>query len=198
MSKICVVYHSGYGHTKVQADAVADGARSVAGTEVHQIPVQQIDAHWEQLHAADALIFGTPTYMGTVSAEFKAFMDKTSQFWANQLWKDKLAAAFTNSGSQHGDKLNTLISLTVFAAQHGMNWINLGLLPGHNTSKSSAEDLNRFGGFLGAMAQSNVDEGPEAAPPKSDRETAFQLGRRVAEAAHRWQPKAAELASLAQ
>jgi NAD(P)H dehydrogenase (quinone) len=147
------------------------------------------------LHAADAMIFGTPTYMGTVSAEFKAFMDRTSQFWANQPWKDKLAAAFTNSGSQHGDKLNTLISLTVFAAQHGMNWINLGLLPGHNSSTGSAEDLNRFGGFLGAMAQSNVDEGPEVAPPKSDRETAFQLGRRVAEAARRWQHKGAALAS---
>jgi APA family basic amino acid/polyamine antiporter len=195
VSRICVVYHSGYGHTKAQADAVADGARSVPDTEVHQIPVQQIDAHWEQLHAADALIFGTPTYMGTVSAEFKAFMDKTSQFWADQPWKDKLAAAFTNSGSQHGDKLNTLISLTVFAAQHGMHWINLGLLPGHNSSKGSAGDLNRFGGFLGAMAQSNVDEGPELAPPRSDRETAFQLGRRVAEAARRWQPESAALAS---
>ena len=194
MSSICVVYHSGYGHTKAQADAVADGARSVPDTEVHQIPVQHIEAYWEQLHAADALIFGTPTYMGTVSAEFKAFMDRTSLFWANQPWKDKLAAAFTNSGSQHGDKLNTLISLTVFAAQHGMNWINLGLLPGQNSSKGSAEDLNRFGGFLGAMAQSNVDEGPDVAPPKSDRETAFQLGRRVAEAARRWQPKAAALA----
>ena len=191
-----MVYHSSYGHTKAQADAVADGARSVHDTEVLQIPVQHIDAHWEQLHAADALIFGTPTYMGTVSAEFKAFMDKTSQFWANQPWKDKLAAAFTNSGSQHRDKLNTLISLTVFAAQHGMNWINLGLLPGHNSSKGSAEDLNRLGGFLGAMAQSNVDEGPEVAPPKSDRETAFQLGRRVAEAARRWQQKGAAPASV--
>ena len=78
--------------------------------------------------------------MGTVSAEFKAFMDKTSEFWAHQLWKDKLGAAFTNSGSQSGDKLNTLVSLLVFAAQHGMNWINLGLLPGHNSSKGSAKN----------------------------------------------------------
>lgn len=198
MSKVCVVYHSGYGHTKVQADAVADGARSIPGTEVHLVPVQQIDANWDQLHAADALIFGTPTYMGTVSAEFKAFMDKTSQFWANQPWKDKLAAAFTNSGSQHGDKLNTLVSLAVFAAQHGMNWINLGLLPGHNSSTSSARDLNRIGGFLGAMAQSNMDEGPETAPPQSDRETAFHLGRRVAEAAGRWRQVAPVLALTAQ
>jgi NAD(P)H dehydrogenase (quinone) len=197
VSRICVIYHSGYGHTKVQADAVADGARSVPDTEVHQIPVQDIDASWEQLHAADALIFGTPTYMGTVSAEFKTFMDKTSQFFANQPWKDKLAAAFTNSGSQHGDKLNTLMSLMVFAAQHGMNWINLGLLPGNNSSKGSAEDLNRFGGFLGAMAQSNVDEGPDIAPPKADRDTAFQLGRRVAEAARRWNHNVAALESIA-
>ena len=197
MSRICVIYHSGYGHTKVQADAVAAGARSVPDTEVHQIPVQDIEARWEQLHAADALIFGTPTYMGTVSAEFKAFMDKTSQFFATQPWKDKLAAAFTNSGSQHGDKLNTLMSLTVFAAQHGMNWINLGLLPGNNSSSGSAEDLNRFGGLLGAMAQSNVDEGPDVAPPKSDRETAFQLGRRVAEAARRWNHNAVALESIA-
>jgi multimeric flavodoxin WrbA len=159
--------------------------------------VQDIDAHWERLHAADALVFGTPTYMGTVSAEFKTFMDKTSQFFANQPWKDKLAAAFTNSGSQHGDKLNTLISLTVFAAQHGMNWINLGLPPGNNSSQGSAEDLNRFGGFLGAMAQSNIDQGPDLAPPKSDRETAFQLGRRVAEAARRWNHNTAAVGSSA-
>ena len=62
MSKICVIYHSGSGHTKAQADAVADGADSVPDTDVHQIPVQQIHANWEQLHTADALIFGTPTY----------------------------------------------------------------------------------------------------------------------------------------
>src|SRR5690606_39738875 len=107
MSKVCVVYHSGHGHTKVLAEAVAEGARSISGAEVRLVPVQQVEADWDHLGAADALIFGTPTYMGTVSAEFKAFMDKTSQFWANQPWKDKLAAAFTNSGSQHGDKLNT-------------------------------------------------------------------------------------------
>ncbi len=197
MSRICVVYHSAFGHTKAQADAVADGARSVPDTEVHQIPVQHIAAYWEQLDAADALIFGTPTYMGTVSAEFKAFMDTTSQFWADQPWKDKLAAAFTNSGSQHGDKLNTLFSILVFAAQHGMNWINLGLLPGNNSSTGSTAELNRFGAFLGAMAQSNVDEGPDVAPPQSDRETAFHLGRRVAEAARRWQQAPVAVAVVA-
>ena len=58
--------------------------------------------------------------------------------------------------------------------------------------------MNRIGGFLGAMAQSNVDEGPDVAPPKSDRETAFHLGQRVAEAARRWQHEAVALTVTAQ
>ncbi len=116
------------------------------------------------LHAADALIFGTPTYIW-VRRRVQGVHGQDRAVLANRPWKDKLAAAFTNSGSQHGERTHDAISLTVFAAQHGMNWINRTLLPGHNSSKGSAEDPNRFGGFLGAMAQSNMDEGPEVAPP---------------------------------
>ncbi len=186
MTRVAVVYHSGFGHTKVVAEAVARGAESVAGTEVHLIPVEEVDDAWALLDGADAIIFGCPTYMGSASAPFKAFMDKTSKLWMEQRWKDKLAAGFTNSGSQSGDKLNTLIQLAVFAAQHGMIWVGLGLLPGNNSSQGSIEDLNRLGAFLGAMAQSNIDQGPDLAPPESDRKTAEHLGRRVAEAALRW------------
>jgi multimeric flavodoxin WrbA len=121
--------------------------------------------------------------MGGVSAPFKAFMDRSSKTWAGQQWKDKIAAGFTNSASQSGDKLNTLIQLAVFAAQHGMHWINLGLLPGNNSSQGSPEDLNRLGSYLGAMAQSNSDAAPEIAPTSSDLRTAAHLGRRVAEVA---------------
>ena len=105
---------------------------------------------------------------------------------SNHGWKDKLAAGFTNSSSQSGDKLNTLIQLSVFAAQHGMNWVSLGLLPGNNSSQGSPEDLNRIGSYLGAMAQSNADEGAEVTPPQADRATAEVLGARVAAAARRW------------
>jgi NAD(P)H dehydrogenase (quinone) len=184
-ARIAIVYHSGYGHTKALAEAVARGAEGVPGTNVTLIPVAEAEARAAEIDAADAVVFGAPTYMGSVSAPFKAFMDWSSKAWFARTWKNKLAAGFTNSGSQSGDKLNTLIQLAVFAMQHGMLWVGLDLLPGNNNSKGSVEDLNRLGSFVGAMAQSNVDEGPEQAPIKSDRETAAHLGRRVAEFAHR-------------
>ncbi|MCE5247504.1 MAG: flavodoxin family protein [Candidatus Polarisedimenticolia bacterium] len=178
---VAVVFHSGYGHTAKQAEAVARGAASVSGSNVALVPVGEVDARWEELDAADALIFGTPTYMANESAEFKLFMEKSSKRWAAQAWKDKIAAGFTNSASQNGDKQNTLASLAVFAAQHGMIWVSLGLLPGNNSSTGSVEDLNRLGSSLGAMAQSNADQGPDVAPLPSDLKTAEHLGRRVAE-----------------
>jgi multimeric flavodoxin WrbA len=97
-------------------------------------------------------------------------------------WKDKIAAGFTNSGSQAGDKLATLMQIALFAAQHGMHWINLDLPPANNSSLGSKEELNRLGFWLGAAAQSNVDEGPDLAPPEADLATARHLGQRVAEA----------------
>ncbi|MEH7827419.1 flavodoxin family protein [Gemmobacter denitrificans] len=187
--KIAVIYHSGYGHTRVQAEAVARGA-SLPGVEVRLVAVEDIEAQWDFLDAAQALIFGTPTYMAGPSAAFKAFMDATSGRWADQRWKDKIGAGFTNSAGMNGDKLAVLQMLSLFAMQHGMVWVGLGLLPGNHTSQGSPEDLNRLAGFLGAMAQSNADVGPEQAPPRADRETAAHLGRRVAEAALRWSPDA--------
>lgn len=186
MAKVVIVYHSGYGHTAMQADAVAEGAKAVSGTDVLTVKVEHVEEFWEEFEDASAIIFGAPTYMGSASGPFKTFMDQSSKIWMQGGWRDKLAAGFTNSGSYSGDKLNTLVQLTVFAAQHGMIWVSLGLPPGNNSSTGSAEDLNRIGSFLGAMAQSNMDQGPEVAPPKSDLETAKHLGQRVAELASRW------------
>jgi NAD(P)H dehydrogenase (quinone) len=95
-------------------------------------------------------------------------------------------ARFTNSQNIHGDKLNTLVAFAILVAQHGMHWVSLGLYPGWNTSKGSAEDLNRLGSFLGAMAQSNGDAAPDIAPPQSDLLTAEELGRRVAIVTQQW------------
>lgn len=180
--RVAIAYHSGFGHTAKQAEAVARGAASVPGTEVslHDVGAPT-DEVWAALDRADAIVFGAPTYMGGPSAAFKTFAEGTATAWADNLrWKDKVAAGFTNSQNIHGDKLNTLISFAILAAQHGMHWVSLGLYPGWNTSGGSSEDLNRLGSFLGAMAQSNGDEGPEIAPPRSDLDTAAALGRRVA------------------
>lgn len=189
MSRVAVVYHSGFGHTKILAEAVARGAGAVPGTHVSLIPVEQAEARAEELNAADAVIFGAPTYMGSVSGPFKTFMDGTSKLWATGVWKDKLAAGFTNSASQNGDKLNSLVQLAIFAMQHGMVWVGLGLPPGNNSSKGSVADLNRLGSFIGAMAQSDADAGPGLAPIESDRKTAEHLGRRVANFALARQPQ---------
>jgi hypothetical protein len=121
--------------------------------------------------------------MGSASAQFKAFMDATSAVWALQGWRDKLAAGFTHSAALSGDKLGTLTQLAVFAAQHGMVWVGLGLPPTYAGADSPNEEQNRLGSHLGAMAQSRPGGGPLHA---GDVATAEHLGRRVAEAALRW------------
>ena len=143
MSKIVIVYHSGYGHTAAVAKAVARGAAGVADTTAQLVSVDDIAKHWADLDEADAIIFGSPTYMGGVSAPFKSFMDASAKVWFVQGWKDKLAAGFTHSGSQNGDKFNTVTQLFTFAMQHGMIWAGLGLMPGNNTSKGSNSEIGR-------------------------------------------------------
>ncbi|MXQ06841.1 NADPH-dependent FMN reductase [Alphaproteobacteria bacterium GH1-50] len=186
MVKIAIVYHSGYGHTAVQAEAVRRGASEVDWTDVALISVEEYEQNWDVIDAADAIIFGSPTYFGSASAQFKAFLDATSGRWLEGRWSNKLAAGFTNSAGMSGDKLATLQQINHFAMQHGMIWVGLGLPPGNHTSAGSPADLNRLGSFLGAMSQADADVPPEVAPAGSDLETAEYLGRRVAEAAQRW------------
>jgi NAD(P)H dehydrogenase (quinone) len=179
---VAIVYHTGFGHTGRQAEAVRQGVQEVDGVTPLLMSVEEAENRWEELSAAQAIIFGTPTYMGGPSARFKAFQDATSRavMAKGYLWRNKLAAGFTNSGARAGDKLTSLIQLVIFAAQHGMHWINLDLPPANNSTSGSENDLNRLGFWLGAAAQSNVDEGPDIAPPESDIATARYLGRRVA------------------
>ncbi|MEE1837985.1 flavodoxin family protein [Streptomyces sp. SP17KL33] len=179
---VSIAYHSGFGHTSVLAEAVRDGV-TTAGATAHLINVEEIsEEQWNLLDASDAIIFGSPTYMGTASAVFHAFAEASSKRWFNQVWKDKIAAGFTISAGKSGDKLNTLQYFTVLAGQHHMHWVGLGLMPGWNTSTASENDLNRLGFFLGAAAQGNQDQGAEGVH-KADIATAAELGKRVAEVA---------------
>ncbi len=187
MPTVAVVYYSAQGHTHALAGAVGDGARGVAGTtvELHRLRDADIqngrwkdDAVLSALAAADAIVFGTPTYMGGSSAQLKAFIDACSGVWFKQGWKDKVAAGFTHSGGLSGDKLNTLQGLVVNAMQHGMIWVGPAVL----VEGTAPEDVNRLSSFTGAMAQS-VGGDPVSA---GDVKTAAALGRRVAEATARW------------
>jgi multimeric flavodoxin WrbA len=189
MTTVSVVYQSGGGHTRALAEAVARGAESIAGTTVHLIEIkgeQVKSGRWSDeeimntMQNSDAIIFGCATYMGSVSAIFKAFLEKAFDPWMTQGWKDKIAAGFTNSASQNGDKLSTLIQLAVFAMQMGMIWVGVGDLPGNNWSGGTINDINRLGSWMGAMGQSNGDQGPDLTPSPGDRLTAERLGARVA------------------
>jgi NAD(P)H dehydrogenase (quinone) len=185
MSTVAIVYHSGYGHTKKQAEAVQAGAASVASSA----QLIAIDAEgnlseesWAQLAAADAIIFGSPTYMGSVSWQFKKFADASAKPWFSQAWKDKIAAGFTNSASMNGDKLSTLHYMFTLAMQQSMVWVGTGLMPS-NSKAAQRNDINYVASFAGAMAQSPSDSSPEEGPLPGDLETARLFGKRVAETA---------------
>jgi multimeric flavodoxin WrbA len=182
LSRVTVVYHSGYGHTQRMAQAVAEGANA---------ELLAIDADgnlppggWELLKASDAIIFGSPTYMGSVSWQFKKFADASSKPWYAQDWKDKLAAGFTNSAGMSGDKQGTLLTLFTLAMQHSMIWVSQGLMPS-NTKAAKRDDLNYLVSYSGAVAQSPSDGGV-ADMAAGDLATARVFGARVAEIAARF------------
>jgi multimeric flavodoxin WrbA len=176
---IVIVYHSGYGHTQKVAQAVAEGS---GGT------LLAIDAEgnlpagaWETLQAADAIVFGTPTYMGGPSWQFKKFADATSKVWFTQGWRNKLAAGFTNSASLYGDKGQTLQYLFTLSQQHGMLWTGSGMLPA-NKKASTRADVNHIGSSLGLMTATPSDASVDEMVA-GDLATARAFGQRVAEAA---------------
>ena len=189
MTQVAVLFHSGYGHTRKQAEAVRDGAAAAAGVRAELVPVdaqgELPEGGWERLSKADAIVFGTPTYMGGPSWQFKKFADASSKVWGAQGWKDKVAAGFTNSASINGDKAATLNYLFTLAMQHSMLWVGTGLMPS-NSRSAQRNDVNWLGSFSGALAQSPSDASPEEGPLPGDLETARLFGRRVAETASRW------------
>jgi multimeric flavodoxin WrbA len=184
MANVAVVFHSGYGHTLRMAQAVAQGA----GAELVAIDADGnvSEAGWATLGAADAIIMGSPTYMGSVSWQFKKFADASSKPWFSQAWKDKVFAGFTNSASMNGDKLSTLHYLFTLAMQHGGVWVGTAVMPS-NAKAAQRNDINYMGSFSGAMAQSPSDSSP-AEMPQGDLDTASLFGKRVAEVAARFKP----------
>jgi NAD(P)H dehydrogenase (quinone) len=175
MADIVVVYHSGYGHTQRMAQAVAEGAgaRLLAIDADGNLPA----GGWEQLAAAGAIIFGAPTYMGSVSWQFKKFADASSKPWYAQEWKDKLAAGFTNSASMNGDKLSTLHYFFTLSQQHSMLWVGTGLMPA-NKKSSTRDDINYVASFGGLMTTSPSDASP-AEMAAGDFATAKAFGERI-------------------
>ncbi|MGV7207681.1 flavodoxin family protein [Oxalobacteraceae bacterium A2-2] len=186
MSKIVIVYHSGYGHTKRVAEYVAQGS----GGELLAIDAEGNlpDGGWDKLNAADAIIFGTPTYMGSPSWQFKKFADASSKAWFTRAWQDKVFGGFTNSASLSGDKQVSLIALQTLASQHGGIWVSLGVPPA-NSKAAQRTDINNIGGSVGAMVQSPSDASVDEIP-QGDLDTARGYGERVAAITARLRPAA--------
>lgn len=182
MTTVGIIHHTGTGYTTILADAVARGVIGQEGAKVERLEVLGADialgryANEEvlaTLDRCDAIIFGTPTYMGGVSAPMKAFLDATLHRWYARTWSGKLAAGFTVSSTPSGDKFNALTDLLTCALQHGMVWVGL------DESPLNKEHVNRLGFYLGAAAQPDYSAKPAALQP-GDEETGVRLGARVA------------------
>jgi len=181
MTKIAIIHHSGYGHTKRQAEFVQTGVTKAGATA----NFLTIDEHgdlpgdgWDALKAADGIVFGSPTYMGGPSWQFKKFADASSKVWFQLGWKDKFAAGFTNSASLNGDKFSTVTYFFTLAMQHGMAWVGLGMMPA-NTKAATRGDLNNLGASSGAFAASPADASVDEMI-EGDLLTAEALGERFA------------------
>ncbi|MGI9323902.1 MAG: flavodoxin family protein [Pseudomonadales bacterium] len=176
VATVGVVYFSGTGTTREIADSVCTGVQNTDSTcLVHEIVGGDIgegrwhnDAIAESLDACDAIVFGSPTYMGGVSAQLKAFFDAMVPRWYSEAWHGKLAAAFTVSAKVSGDKLNCLQDINTFAMQMGMIWIGTG--------SGFAEEQGPNGFYLGVGATAHSP----AAITEVDTKSAVQLGQRVA------------------
>jgi NAD(P)H dehydrogenase (quinone) len=182
MITISIIHFSGSGHTTKLAEAVTKGAASVPGMKANLVAINGDDitkgryaneAVFAQLDASDAIIFGSPTYMGGPAAQFKAFADATGDRWYRSAWRDKLAAGFTVSSGPSGDKLSTLHYFFTLAMQHGMIWVGFPETPMND------KGINRLSSYSGVMAQAG-QEPTDVAPNAEDKLTGELLGRRVA------------------
>lgn len=195
MSTVSIVYFSNSGSTEILARAIARGAARIAGTQTNLLPIagtQIIEGRWDDpdtiaaLNESDAIVFGTPTYMGGVAGQFKTFADATGGIWYNRGWKDKVAGGFTVSGSPSGDKSSTIAYLTILAAQHGMAWV--GPVPLPSRLFSEGEGANRLGSSQGLIADNPAAPGQAPQIHPEDIRGAELYGERLAEFAHRLEP----------
>ena len=141
-TKILIVFYSMYGHVYQMAESVAEGAREVEGAQIRIMQVPELvpdeilekigakaaratfshipTARPEQLAEADAILFGTPTRFGNMSAQMRNFLDQTGQLWMQGDLVGKIGSVFTSTGTQHGGQETTITSFHTTLLHHGM------------------------------------------------------------------------------
>ncbi len=201
MARVIVVFYSMYGHVHQLAEAEAEGAARVAGTDVklfqvpELVPVEALkeSGAWEprqkfahlpviepaQLGEADAVIFGTPTRFGMMCAQMRQLLDRTGGLWASGALIGKVGSVFTSSNTQHGGQESTILSFHVTLLHHGM--IIVGV-PYSVPGISFSEDISG-----GSPYGASTVAGPEGVrvPTPNELEVARTQGQRVAEIAAR-------------
>ena len=182
MKQLAVIYHSAHGNTGRIAALIAEGAQAVPGVQVHLLQAQDLTASPGRLLAFDGFVFGSPTYLGGVTGTFKSFMDATGRLWKTHALKGKLASGFTVSALPSGDKQSTLLSMFVFAMQHGMVWVGNAILPEQHSGVPYDEAANRLGSWSGLMAQAGHSAAQEKAFAPGDLKTARLFGGNIARA----------------
>ncbi|WP_417657170.1 flavodoxin family protein [Pseudidiomarina aestuarii] len=184
MIKLGIIYFSATGATETLAQQIEHGANAIGDVEVMRFRIdkkQLVDGRFvdqdtlTQLGKCDAIIFGSPTYMGGVASQFKAFADATSELWCEQLWANKLAAGFTCGSAPNGDQSGTLHYFFTLACQQGMLWVSIDAAHGY-----TKQNVNRLGSQLGVVAHVNGEGVHEA-----DKSTAAYLGQRIVTLAQR-------------
>lgn len=187
---IAIVYHSCFGHTEIQANAIAQGLQSIENTQVRIFTSNEACEKLDELDDVDGIVFGCPTYMGNISADMKKFLETASIKWSSHQWRNKIAGAFTTGMSYAGDQNNTLMGLVTNAMQHGMiyvgNTTQVGENQPHNLKHIEGPDskaFNRMGSYLGVCA-SSFQLGAGQAPGEGDIATAVAYGARIAHITH--------------
>ena len=145
--KVLIVYYSTYGHVHKMAEAIAEGVREVDGAEavLRRVPetlpaevlekmgavdAQQSQAQVpictvEELAAADAVIFGTPTRFGNMCGQMRQFLDATGQLWSQGALVGKVGSVFTSTATQHGGQESTILSFHISLLHHGFVIVGL-------------------------------------------------------------------------
>jgi NAD(P)H dehydrogenase (quinone) len=200
--RILVLYYSSYGHVEAMARAVAEGAAS-AGAEVtvKRVPELMPDevakaafvkldqeapfADPSELGDYDAIILGSPTRFGNMTAQMRNFLDQTGPLWVKGALVGKLGSAFTSTASQHGGQEMTLTSIHTTMLHHGM--IIVGL-PYSFAGNSNMDEISG-GTPYGASTIAGADGSRQ--PSANELEGARYQGRHVAELAARMERGAA-------
>ena len=184
IKSLAIVYHSAHGHTEHIAHHIAAGANRIAEVKVQILKADELVRAPERLLTFDGLILGSPTYLGGVSGPFKSFMDATGRMWKHQQLRGKLASGFTVSSLPAGDKQSTLLSMFVFAMQHGMLWMGNPIIPEQHSGVPYEQAANRLGSWSGLMAQAAHSAPADSFAP-GDLKTARIFGSNFAKALHR-------------